>query len=103
MGSFVVVVPDVLFELFVELFFTLKGCSLDKILIERPPKPLHFSVGLGTIGPGVAVFDPHFLEHSFKWVLLLSLGVFRSKFRAIIRQDLLKLDVVVHLQDIHHS
>ncbi len=102
MRSFGVVVPDVLFEFFFELFFALEGCSFDEVVVERSPESLHFSVGLGTIGSGVAVFDSHFFEHSFKGMLSFLLGIPCAKFRAVIGQDFLELDVVVHVQDIHH-
>jgi len=103
MRSFCVVVVDVLFELFLELFFVFKGCSFDQIFVERSPKPFHFSVGLGAIGLGVAVFDPHFRKESFKWMPALFFRFFRPEFWTVIRKDLLKLDVVIHLQDAHYS
>lgn len=58
MWSFGVVVVDVLLEFSFELFFSFKGCSFDKILIECSPEFFHFSIGLGTIGLRVGAFDP---------------------------------------------
>jgi len=38
MRSLGVVVPDVLFEFFFELFFALEGCSFDEVVVERSPE-----------------------------------------------------------------
>ncbi len=40
------------------------------VLVEGPPEAFDLTVGLGPIGPGVAVFDAKLEQHGLKGVLL---------------------------------
>ena len=96
--SFRVVVQEVLHQFILELGQVLERRAFDQVVIERAPEAFDLAVGLGSVGPGVAVFEAELQQHALEGVLR-RLRPCRH-LRTVVGEDGLELDAVLDVEQV---
>ena len=95
MPAEVVILEEEVAEIHNEIVLRIEGVGIEELIFEDAEKGFDFAVGLGSVGPGVTVFDSQLPAHRFKGVLTLQ-GP--PELTAVIGQDGLELKVVYPLE-----
>ena len=98
MGSLGIVVEQVLLQFVLQLGNGLEGGSLQQVLVEGSPEPLYLPVGLGPVGPGVAVLDAQLLEHPFHGVAVGVVG--GGHLGAVVGEEGVEADAVLGVEEV---
>ena len=100
MGPVIVVVDQILEQFVGEVFEIIEGCALDDVVVEGSPEAFDLAVGLWPIGPGVAVFDAKFEQHSLEGMLVRLVA--GRELGAIVGQDFQEDEPIGEVEGVDH-